>query len=124
MNKAILIGRLTKDPVGGEKYKRFTLAVDRAYKKDGNTETDFISCVTFGKTAEFTEKYLKTGTKVAVTGAIQTGSYEKDGKTIYTTDVRVDEIEFTEPKKAQEEPQEAPEFLNIPEGIENELPFK
>jgi single-strand DNA-binding protein len=124
MNKAILIGRLTKDPVGGEKYKRFTLAVDRAYKKDGKAETDFISCVTFGKTAEFTEKYLKTGTKVAVTGAIQTGSYKKDGKTIYTTDVRVDEIEFAEPKKAQEEPQEAPEFLNIPEGIENELPFK
>lgn len=124
MNKAILIGRLTKDPVGGEKYKRFTLAVDRLYKKDGKTEADFISCVTFGKTAEFAEKYLKTGTKVAVTGAIQTGSYEKDGKTIYTTDVRVDEIEFAEPKKAQEEPREAPEFLNIPEGIENELPFK
>lgn len=124
MNKTILMGRLTKAPAGGENYKRFTLAVDRGYKKDGKTETDYINCVTFGKTAEFTEKYLKTGTKILATGAIQTGSYEKDGKKIYTTDVRVDEIEFCESKKKEDTPPTADEYIQVPDGIENDLPWK
>lgn len=106
MNKVILCGRLTKDPEArysqGENstcVARYTLAVDRKYTKGEEKQADFISCVAFGKSGEFAEKYLKKGTKILVTGRIQTGSYEKDGKKIYTTDVVVEEHEFVEAKK-------------------------
>lgn len=106
MNKIILCGRLTKDPEvrysQGENstcVARYTLAVDRKYTKGEEKQADFISCVAFGKSGEFAEKYLKKGTKILVTGRIQTGSYEKDGKKIYTTDVVVEEHEFVEAKK-------------------------
>ncbi|SFR77854.1 single-stranded DNA-binding protein [Anaeromicropila populeti] len=139
MNKVILIGRLTKDPDvryaqgnNAMAIARFTLAVDRKYKNNGQEEADFISCVSFGKTAEFAEKYLKRGTKIAVTGRIQTGSYtNKDGQKVYTTDVILEEIEFAESKNAGNqtaqriEPSQADGdgFMNIPDGIDEELPF-
>lgn len=102
MNKVILMGRLTRDPevrqAGETQVSRYTLAVDRRFKKD---EADFIRCVAFGKGAEFAEKYLHQGTKVVVSGRIQTGSYDdKDGKKVYTTDVIVEDQEFAESKKA------------------------
>ena len=102
MNKAILMGRLTRDPdvrqAGETQVAKYTLAVDRRFKKD---EADFIRCVVFGKGAEFAEKYLHQGTKVVVSGRIQTGSYDdKDGKKVYTTDVIVEDQEFAESKKA------------------------
>lgn len=136
MNKVLLIGRLTRDPEirysQGEKstaVARYTLAVDRIYKKEGEQGADFIPCVTFGRSAEFAEKYFRQGTKIAVTGRIQTGSYvNKAGAKVYTTDVVVDEQEFAESKAAQA--QRNPEavknkdgFMNIPEGIDEELPF-
>lgn len=104
MNKAILIGRLTRDPETSYSKKgdgiscaRFTLAVDRRVKDSG---TDFIPVVTFGKTAEFAEKYLTKGIKVSVVGRIQTGNYtDQKGNTHYTTDVIAEEVEFCESKK-------------------------
>lgn len=107
MNKVILIGRLTKDPEcnivednSSKSYAKYTLAVDRRYKKEGEAEADFINCVTFGKLAEFTKKYYKKGTKIAVCGRIQTGSYtNQDGQKIYTFDILVDDQEFAESKK-------------------------
>ena len=136
MNKVILIGRLTRDPE--VRYSqaaepiaiaRYTLAVDRRFKREGEEQTaDFISCVAFGKAGEFAEKYLRQGTKIAVTGRIQTGSYtNKDGNKVYTTEVVIEEQQFAESKKADEsQPQEAPNdgFMQIPEGIEANLPFK
>lgn len=127
MNKVLLIGRLTKDPEvrtsqKGKSVGRYTLAVDRM--GDG---ADFISCVAFGKSAEFADKYLKKGTKIAIEGHIQTGNYDnKEGKKVYTTDVIVDRQEFCESKKAEEVPQpttDADGFMNIPDGFEEELPF-
>lgn len=109
MNKVMLIGRLTRDPEmrqGGETtVARYTLAVDRRRRSDdGSQNADFIGCVAFGKSADFAEKYLHKGTKLVVTGRIQTGSYkDKDGKTIYTTDVIVEDQEFAESKKAEGE---------------------
>ncbi len=143
MNKVILMGRLTRDPEvrysQGENslaIARYTLAVDRRFKRQGEQEADFISCVSFGKTAEFAEKYLKQGTKIAVTGRIQTGSYtNKEGQRVYTTEVIVEETEFAESKSASGEsgyqntsrpaPTEAvgDGFMNIPDGIDEELPF-
>lgn len=104
MNKVILIGRLTKDVDfrKGDNDKvsaRFNLAVNRRFKNaNGDTEADFPSCVAFGKTAEFINNYFKKGSAIAITGRIQTGSYEKDGAKVYTTDVFVDEAEFVESK--------------------------
>lgn len=107
MNKVILIGRLTKDPEirysQGETpmaIARYTLAVDRRFNRTGDDQTaDFISCVAFGRLGEFAEKYLHKGTKIAVTGHIQTGNYtNKDGVKIYTTDVVVEDHEFVESK--------------------------
>lgn len=133
MNKVILIGRTTKEPEvrysttkdGNQMaIARYTLAIDRRGKDAG---TDFISCVAFGKQGEFAEKYLKKGMKIAAVGRLQTGSYEKDGKKVYTTDVVVEEHEFCEAKgEAKEEPAPPAQenFLDIPEGIEAELPFK
>ena len=144
MNKVILMGRLTRDPdirhSAGENstaVARYTLAVDRRYKRDGEAGADFISCVAFGRSAEFAEKYFRQGLKVVVTGRIQTGSYtNRDGNKVYTTDVAVEEQEFAESKAAgqrnrEESSQERPEptpvdengFMNIPDGIDEELPF-
>ena len=126
MNKAILIGRLTRDPdvrkSNDTMVARYTLAVDRI--KDG---ADFISCVAFGKSAEFADKYLKKGTKIAVTGRIQTGSYEnREGQKVYTTDVIVETHEFVEPKnKEPQEPMLTPDdFVVVPDDADVEgLPF-
>ncbi|MDO4452714.1 MAG: single-stranded DNA-binding protein [Lachnospiraceae bacterium] len=129
MNKVMLMGRLTKSPevkyLQNENHTamaRYTLAVDRRYGK----ETDFISCVTFGKNAEFAEKYLHKGLKIAVSGRIQTGSYsDSDGKKIYTMNVLVEEHYFAEGRKLSEEDRKevtnTEEFMEVPEG--EELPF-
>ena len=149
MNKVILMGRLTRDPEvrysQGENstaIARYTLAVDRRRARtnsDGAEQTaDFISCVAFGRQGEFAEKYLHQGTKIAITGRIQTGSYtNKDGQRVYTTDVVVDDQEFAESKAsaASSEAAYTPSrsnpaapagdgFMNIPDGVEDEgLPF-
>lgn len=136
MNKFIGIGRLTKDPMisysQGESQTcvaRYTLAVDRRFKQEGQPDADFISCVALGKQGEFVEKYLTKGIKIAVAGRIQTGSYiNKEGQKVYTTEVVVNEHEFVESKKpseGQEEPTETNDgYMDIPEGIEQDLPFK
>ena len=140
MNKVILMGRLTRDPevryTQGDNamaIARYSLAVDRRFKKDGDEQTaDFINCIAFGKAGEFAEKYFRKGTKIAVVGRIQTGSYtNKDGQKVYTTDVVVEEQEFAESKNSgsSDNNQSAPvnkntDFMNIPDGIEDtELPF-
>lgn len=141
MNKVLLMGRLTRDPdirsTAGEQpltVARYTLAVDRKFKQGEERKADFISCVCFGKSAEFAEKYLRKGVKLAISGRIQTGSYQnKDGQTVYTTDVIVEEQEFAESKSAQAQEQAGPVtgscgsdsgFVSIPDGIsEDELPF-
>lgn len=132
MNEVVLSGRLTKDPEiratkDGTMVGNFTLAVDRRFKKDGQPEADFPRCIAWGKTADFAEKYLAKGTKIMIAGRLQTGSYEKDGRKVYTTDVIVDHIEFCEGKKEQQEeqPPEIPDdhFVDVPEGIQEELPF-
>ena len=149
MNKAILMGRLTRDPEiryssGNEPtaIARYTLAVDRRYKRQGDDQTaDFINCVVFGKGAEFAENYLHQGTKIVAVGRIQTGSYtNKDGHKVYTTEVIVEEQEFAESKAAAEQnenrgsstgnatrPAPASDpgdgFMDIPDAIEEELPF-
>ena len=159
MNKVILMGRLTRDPDirysqgdNSMAIARYSLAVDRRRSgPDGNRETDFINCVAFGRAAEFAERYLHQGTKIAVTGRIQTGSYtNKDGQKVYTTDVIIEEQEFAESKAASENRQSGgyggqpsnsgqssrsndiandfepvgEGFLNIPESVEDEsLPF-
>ncbi|HJB29153.1 MAG TPA: single-stranded DNA-binding protein [Candidatus Blautia faecavium] len=110
MNKAILMGRLTRDPEvrysAGENpiaIARYTLAVDRRFRRDGENNADFISCVVFGKGAEFTEKYFRQGLKIVISGRIQTGSYtNKDGQKVYTTEVVVEEQDFAESKSAQD----------------------
>lgn len=142
MNKVILMGRLTRDPEvrysQGENsmaIARFSLAVDRRRQQNQEGQTaDFIGCVAFGKLGEFTEKYLHKGTKIALTGRIQTGSYDnKDGVKVYTTDVVAEEIEFAESKgggnsnAGQAVPPAATDsdgFMNLPDGIDEELPFK
>lgn len=138
MNKVILIGRLTKDPetryTQGDNpmaISRYTLAVDRRFKRGGEQSADFIPCVAFGKGGEFAEKYLRKGTKVAVVGRIQTGSYtNRDGQKVYTTEIVVEEQEFAESKAGgQQNTQPAKEeegmdgFMNIPEGVDESLPF-
>ncbi len=139
MNKVILMGRLTRDPVvrysqGQEAMAiaRYTLAVDRRFAKDSQQTADFIACVCFGKSAEFAEKWLKQGIKICITGRIQTGNYtNKDGNKVYTTEVVVEDQEFAESKKSQGDGggpvsgnADADGFMSIPEGIEDELPFK
>ena len=117
MNSVILIGRLTKDPDvktsnSGTKYARYTLAVDRRNaKNDGDQTADFISCVCFGKGAEFAEKYLFRGTKILVEGRLQTGSYtDRDGHKVYTTDVMVEQHEFVEPRRIQDNFSDPPAY--------------
>ena len=142
MNKVILMGRLTRDPEvrysAGENstaVARYTLAVDRRFKRQGDEQTvDFINCVSFGKTAEFIEKYGRKGTKFIVEGRIQTGSYtNKDGQKVYTTDVAVENCEFAESKNSSEgnttnnaansNTTTDTSFINIPDDISEELPF-
>jgi single-strand DNA-binding protein len=148
MNKVILMGRLTKDPEvrysqgeASTAVARFSLAVDRRFKRDNGPTADFINCVAFGKTGEFIEKYCHQGTKLCVEGRIQTGSYtNKDGNKVYTTDVVVESAEFAESKSAasnnggnfdnaggsRPEPTAAAAdgFMNIPDGVQDEgLPF-
>lgn len=148
MNKVILIGRLTRDPEvrysqgdTSTAVARFTLAVDRRFRRAGEqSEADFIGCVAFGKQAEFVEKYFKQGMKMVLSGRIQTGSYtNKEGQKVYTTDVIAEDIEFAESKASSEassgynssqsnfrpEPSSAigDGFMNIPDGIDEELPF-
>lgn len=131
MNKALLIGRLTRNPeitqTGNVVVAKYNLAVERKIK-NGDQKADFINCVTFGKNAEFVEKYLKKGTKIAVEGRIQTGSYtNKDGKTVYTTDVVVESHEFCESKGAQgttiEPKKDVDGFMNVSDAPDTELPF-
>lgn len=133
MNNVTLIGRFTKDPEikytnEGLSIARFTLAVDRRFKTKDEKTADFPNCVAFGKTAEFIERYFRKGAKIGVTGRIQTGSYEKqDGTKVYTTDVVVENAEFVERK--QEEPIAPPvdnetDFMDVPPGAEDNLPFK
>lgn len=136
MNKVILCGRMTRDAEvrysQGESstaVARFSLAVDRRFKRDGEYNADFINCVAFGKTGEFMEKYGKKGTKFIVEGRIQTGNFtNKDGQKVYTTDVVVEQVEFAESKgsgTAQEQPKASngDGFMNIPDGIDELLPF-
>lgn len=153
MNKVILMGRLTRDPdirhSSGENamaVARYTLAVDRRFKRDSEQTADFISCVAFGRSAEFAEKYFHQGIKIAITGRIQTGSYtNRDGNKVYTTDVVVEDQEFAESKGASDAsassygsrsrsgessavsdaaPISDDGFMNIPDGIEQEMPFR
>lgn len=132
MNKVVLIGRLTagveaRATTTGTAVSRYRLAVDRRFKRDGEQDADFIPVVTFGKAAEFAEKYFKKGMKVAVTGRIQTGSYkDKDGKTVWTTDVIAEDQEFVESKKSMEEEKPAEDqdgFMSIPDTLDESLPF-
>ena len=149
MNKVILMGSLTRDPEvrysAGENsmaIARYTLAVDRRFKRDGEATADFISCVAFGRAAEFAERYFRQGIRIVVSGRIQTGSYtNRDGNKVYTTDVVVEEQEFAESKAVSDShvgqvasmgapaPTPTPSmasadgFMNIPDGIDEELPF-
>lgn len=137
MNKVILMGRLTRDPDvrysqtdSNMAIARFSLAVDRRFKKQGDTVTaDFFNCTAFGKQGEFVEKYLKQGTKIVVIGRIQNDNYtNKDGQKVYSVQIMVEEIEFAESKAAGQSQQNdsmppTDGFMNIPDGIENELPF-
>ena len=130
MNKVILIGRLTRDPevrTGEMTIARYSLAVDRRFKREGEPTADFINCVAFGKAGEFAEKYFKKGTKIAVTGRLQIGSYvNKDGQKVPTADIIVEEQEFAESKAAgtQNQAGNNNNFMDIPGGIDQEeLPF-
>ena len=140
MNKVILMGRIVRDADvrysnganGSTAVAKYTLAVDRKFKQDGQPTADFINCVAFGKLGEFAEKYLHKGVKIAVVGRIQTGSYtNKDGQKVYTTDVVVEEQEFCESKSNQQsqnndrpQPSNGDGFMNIPDNLGDEgLPF-
>ena len=150
MNKVVLVGRLTRDPEvrysqgnNATAVARYTVAVDRRFKRDGEPTADFIPCVVFGRSAEFAEKYFRQGLRIVVSGRIQTGSYtNRDGQKVYTTEVVVEEQEFAESKAASDNyaashPQtsspapsmpapgaaSADGFMNIPDGIDEELPF-
>lgn len=145
MNKVILMGRLTRDPEvrystsgdGQLAIARYTLAVDRRFRRDGEQTADFIRCVAFGRSGEFAEKYFHQGTKVVITGRIQTGSYtNRDGQKVYTTDVVVEDQEFAEskasadtngsytPTRSNPTTPAGEGFMNIPDGVDDEgLPF-
>lgn len=140
MNKVFLIGRITRDPETrysqGESttaVSKYGLAVNRKFKRAGEADCDFFNCVAFGKSAEFAEKYLKKGMKIAVVGRIQTGSYtNKEGQKVYTSDIVVEEHEFCESKgdsnsgaSSRPTPDQAAGdgFMNLPDGIDAELPF-
>lgn len=138
MNSVQLTGRLTRDPEvrytdGGLSIARFTLAVNRRFKQDNGPDADFIRCIAFGKTAEFIERYFRQGRKMDLNGRIQTGSYtNQDGQKVYTTDIVVENVEFGESKASQENRAAGQNhgatandgFMDIPAGIDEELPFK
>ena len=140
MNKAVLVGRLTRDPEvrysSGENataVARYTVAVERRFKREGEPTADFIPCVVFGRSAEFAEKYFRQGMRISVSGRIQTGSYtNRDGVRVYTTEVIVEEQEFAESRTEQEARAQISNgialgvgegFMNVPDGIDEELPF-
>lgn len=143
MNKVILMGRLTRDPEvrysqgsNATCIAKFSIAVDRRFKRDGDPDADFFNCTAFGKQGEFVEKYLTKGTKIVLTGRVQNDNYEKDGVKHYSVQIVVDELEFAESKNSQNgsydggnqnsRPAPAPAgdgFMNIPTGIDDELPF-
>lgn len=142
MNKAVLMGRLVRDPevrysqgANATAVAKWSLAVNRRFKREGEADADFINCVAFGKSAEFAEKYFRQGMKICVSGRIQTGSYvNKDGVKVYTTDVVVEEQDFCESKNGSQQsgnssgsrptPQDAGDgFVTIPDGLDEELPF-
>ena len=146
MNKVVLVGRLTRDPEvrysqgdSATAVARYTVAVDRRFKRDGEPTADFIPCVVFGRSAEFAEKYFRQGMRISVSGRIQTGSYtNREGVKVYTTEVVIEEQEFAESKAAASQnnnrgasqpstPQPSTAasdgFMNIPDGLEDELPF-
>lgn len=143
MNSVQLVGRFTRDPEvrysnGGSTIARFSLAVDRRFRSEDGPTVDFPNCVAFGKTAEFIEKYFRKGMRIGVQGRIQTGSYtNQEGTKVYTTDVVVENCEFVESKSAQQNSSEGNEnggfnsygepgddgFMNIPDDIDEELPF-
>lgn len=137
MNKIILMGRLTRDPEvrysdDNKAVGRFVLAVDRKFKKDGGPTADFFNCTAFGKTAEFVEKYLKKGTKILLTGSIQNDNYTNGhGEQVYAMQVIADELEFAESKNAGSGTNEPTQtqttsggFMNLPDGIDDEMPFR
>jgi len=140
MNKVILMGRLTRDPevrysqgANPTAVARFSIAVDRRFKREGEPDADFFNCTAFGKQAEFIERYLRKGVKILTTGRIQNDNYtNKDGQMVYSVRIMVEEIEFAESKNAStgnEGNNSAPApaagdgFMNIPDGIDEELPF-
>lgn len=137
MNSVQLVGRLTRDPEmrytdGGSAIAKFSLAVDRRYKSENGPTADFPNCVAFGRTAEFIEKYFRKGMRMGCQGRIQTGSYtNNDGQKVYTTDVAVESCEFVESKASQQPeennngfgPADENGFMNIPDDIDEELPF-
>lgn len=134
MNSVQLVGRLTRDPevkyTNGDKQiavARFTVACNRRYKKEGEQEADFISCVAFGKVSEFIERYFQKGNAIGINGHIQTGSYtNKDGQKVYTTDVLVESVEFVGSKNENQtgnDTKKNDDFMNIPEDISEDLPF-
>jgi single-strand DNA-binding protein len=135
MNKVIMMGRLTRDPEvrysnEGNAVSKFSLAVDRRYKREGQPDADFFNCVAFGKTAEFTEKYLKKGTKVVLEGELQNNNYtNKDGQKVYGMQIVVNSLEFAESKSSSNSDRESTQqvdsndFMNVPDVAEEELPF-
>lgn len=135
MNKVIMMGRLVRDPeisssTSGTTFARFTIAVDRRFKREGEPDADFFNCTSFGKQAEFVEKYLKKGTKIVVSGRLQNNNYtNKEGQKVYDVRIMVEEIEFAESKpdssnsSAKSEQPSGNDFLNIPDGLVEELPF-
>ena len=134
MNKVILMGRISRDidtrfGTNNLQISRYGIAVERAYKKDGEASADFINCIAFGKQAEFAEKYLRKGMKVAIEGRIQTGSYkDREGKTVYTTDVVANRVQFigSNGSSGQQNPQGQPEFEPVPDAFVNfddDIPF-
>ena len=133
MNSVQLLGRLVRDPEvrytdGGATIASLTVAVDRRFKQEGGETADFISCKAFGKTAEFIEKYFSKGKKLALNGRIQTGSYtNKDNVKVYTTEVIIENVEFVESKGAEQNgvaaEQKNDDFMNVPDGLDEELPF-
>ena len=131
LNKVIMMGRLTRDPeitssTSGTTFARFSIAVDRKIKVEGQPDADFFTCTSFGKQAEFVERYLKKGTKILITGRLQNDSYtNKDGQKVNATKIMTEEVEFAESKKdgQTEQRTENNDFLSIPDGMADELPF-
>ena len=134
MNKVIEMGRLTRDPevsssASGTTFARFSIAVDRRFKREGEADADFFNCSAFGKTAEFIEKYIFKGTKVVICGRLENNNYtNKDGQKVYDVRIMVEEIDFAESKnngqsKTESKGNDVTDFLNVPDGLVEELPF-